>query len=104
MAQTLRSQSPLALINRDIKEHPKENTFAAATLVLGLVALITAAFPGLHLVSSWAGLFGVLAGAYGQMISATTGERSILVVGLGASALGFFLGMSNGGLFGGLVG
>jgi hypothetical protein len=46
---------------------------------------------------------GILTGARGQFVSVTTAERFVLVVGLGAAALGFFLGMSRGGLFGGLV-
>jgi hypothetical protein len=46
---------------------------------------------------------GILVGAYGQWISETTRERFGLILGLGASAIGFFLGMAHGGLFGGLI-
>ena len=58
-------------------------------------------FHSLHLLSSWAGLVGILTGAYGQFVSVTTRERFALIMGLGASAVGFFLGMAHGGLFGG---
>ncbi len=44
---------------------------------------------------------GILTGGYGQFISATTAERFVLVLGLGASAVGFFLGIAHGGLWGG---
>jgi uncharacterized membrane protein len=109
MAQTARQHhGPLAtvssVLNSDGKAHPVQNTFAAATIVLGLVAFVTAQFDNLHLISSWTGLIGILSGAWGQMISATTSERFLLVIGLGAAAIGFFLGMAHGGLFGGVLG
>lgn len=109
MAQAIRPQrNPLAglaaLMNTDGKAHPVENGFALATIVLGVVAFITAHFHDLHLVSSWAGLVGILVGARSQMISATTGERFVTIIGLGAAAVGFFLGMAHGGLFGGVIG
>lgn len=93
-----------AALNSDGKPHPVENTFVALTVVLGALAAISSLWTGLHLLSSWSGLIGVLTGAWGQFISATTGERFLLIIGLGASAFGFFLGMAHGGLFGGLIG
>ncbi|MFI9204196.1 hypothetical protein [Streptomyces sp. NPDC053048] len=93
-----------AALNSDGKSHPVENTFAAVTVVLGGLAAISSLWTGLHLLSSWSGLAGILTGAWGQFISATTGERFLLVIGLGAAALGFFLGMAHGGLFGGVIG
>ncbi|MFI8995617.1 hypothetical protein [Streptomyces sp. NPDC053542] len=109
MAHAVQPQKPqqhglLSLLNSDGKAHPVENTLAAVTLVLGLIAVISAYFTHLHLLSSWAGLFGIGTGAWGQFISVTTGERFVLIIGLGAAALGFFLGMAHGGLFGGVLG
>ncbi|MFI1798447.1 hypothetical protein ACH427_14010 [Streptomyces sp. NPDC020379] len=109
MTQAARQpRGPRALINSalnsDGKPHPLENTFAAVTIVLGALAFISSAFTNLHLLSSWSGLVGILTGAYGQFISATTGERFLLIIGLGAAAVGFFLGMAHGGLFGGVIG
>lgn len=105
MAQAARSQHGfLSFLDTDGKPHPVENTFAAATIVLGVVAFVTAMFHHLHLVSSWTGLVGIITGAWGQFISATTAERFVLIIGLGASAMGFFLGMAHGGLFGGVLG
>ncbi|MER5782852.1 hypothetical protein ABT104_14185 [Streptomyces mobaraensis] len=102
------SRNPRSLINSvlnsDGKPHPRENTLAAATVVLGLLAIVSSAWSNLHLLSSWSGLVGILTGAWGQFISATTGERFLLIIGLGASAIGFFLGMAHGGLFGGVIG
>ncbi|MBA0052837.1 hypothetical protein E0L36_18745 [Streptomyces sp. AJS327] len=86
------------MLNTDGRSHPVENSFAAATLLLGVVAFVTALWPGLHVISGWTGLVGILTGAWGQMISATTGERFVLIIGLGASAVGFYLAMAHGGL------
>ncbi|RLV01413.1 hypothetical protein CTZ27_13020 [Streptomyces griseocarneus] len=105
MTQAARQpRGPLALLNSDGKSHPVENTFAVVTVVLGALALVSSAFDNLHLLSSWSGLVGIVTGAWGQFISATTGERFLLIIGLGASALGFFLGMAHGGPFGGVIG
>ncbi|MGK5636891.1 hypothetical protein ACSNOK_00985 [Streptomyces sp. URMC 126] len=93
-----------AVLNSDGKPHPRENTLVAVTVVLGLLALVSSAFHHLHLLSSWSGLVGILTGAWGQFVSATTGERFLLIIGLGAAAIGFFLGMAHGGLFGGVIG
>ncbi|MEU9026119.1 hypothetical protein AB0D46_01005 [Streptomyces sp. NPDC048383] len=104
MAQAMRPQSPISLLATDGKPHPLQDTLMAATLVLGAVAFITAFWHHLHLISSWAGLIGILTGGYGQFISITTRERFVLIIGLGAAAIGFFLGMAHGGLFGGWLG
>lgn len=104
MAQTMRPNIAGSLFATDHKPHPVQDTLLAVTLVLGVVSFVTAMFHHLHLLSSWTGLVGILTGAYGQFISETTRERFGLIVGLGASAVGFFLGMAHGGLFGGLIG
>lgn len=102
MAQALRPNTAGGLFATDGKPHPLQDTLLAVTLVLGITSFITAMFHHLHLLSSWTGLVGILTGAYGQWISVTTRERFGLVLGLGAAAVGFFLGMAHGGLFGGL--
>lgn len=100
-----RRSSPIGrIINSDGKRHPKENALMVATVLLGLVAIVAAPFSGMHLLASWAGLLGILAGAWGLMISKTTAERFLVIIGLGAAAVGFYLGMAEGGLFGGLIG
>lgn len=104
MAQTSRPTVAGSLFATDHKPHPLQDTLLAVTLVLGVTAVITAAFNSLHLISSWAGLIGIITGASGQFVSETTRERFGLILGLGASAVGFFLGMAHGGLFGGIIG
>ncbi|MCQ0024720.1 hypothetical protein M4914_18330 [Streptomyces somaliensis DSM 40738] len=104
MAQAFQRHHRSSLLATDGKPHPLQDTLMAVTLVLGALAFATAQFPGLHLISSWAGLVGILTGAYGQYVSETTRERTFLIIGLGAAAVGFFLGMARGGLFGGVIG
>ncbi|MEU6208705.1 hypothetical protein ACFYUL_24580 [Streptomyces sp. NPDC004311] len=103
-AKAMRSQASISLLATDGKPHPLQDALMVATVVLGAVAFVTAFFHNLHLLTSWAGLIGILTGAYGQFISVTTRERFALIIGLGASAIGFYLGMAHGGLFGGWAG
>ncbi|MEV5953421.1 hypothetical protein AB0M11_06475 [Streptomyces sp. NPDC051987] len=100
MAQALRPNTAGSLFATDGKTHPLQDSLMAATLALGLIAFITSFFHSLHLLSSWTGLIGIFTGLYGQWISITTRERFGLILGLGASGIGFFIGMANGGLFG----
>ncbi|MFE5395678.1 hypothetical protein ACFQ9U_14045 [Streptomyces sp. NPDC056568] len=101
MAQIMRPAKPrTGLLATDGKPHPLQDTLLAVALVLGVLALATASFRGLHILTSWAGLLGVLTAGYGQFISVTTRERFGLVVALGASALGMFFGVDHGGFFG----
>ncbi|MFD6291447.1 hypothetical protein [Streptomyces sp. NPDC060205] len=104
MAQTLRPNTAGSLFATDHKPHPLQHTLVAVTVILGVTAFVSAMFHSLHLLSSWAGLIGIVTGAYGQFVSETTRERFALIVGLGASAVGFLLGMAHGGLFGGVIG
>ncbi|MEW1901934.1 MULTISPECIES: hypothetical protein [unclassified Streptomyces] len=103
MAQAMRRDPGHSLFATDGKPHPLQDTLVGVTLVLGVLAFVTAQFHSLHLLSSWAGLIGILTGGYGQFISATTRERFLLIVGLGAAAFGFYLGMAHGGLFTGVI-
>ncbi|MER7535506.1 hypothetical protein ABTX77_12050 [Streptomyces sp. NPDC097704] len=103
MAQAMRPDPGHSLFATDGKPHPLQDTLMAVTLVLGIISFTTAQFYNLHLLSSWTGLIGILTGAYGQFISVTTRERFLMILGLGASAFGFYLGMAHGGLFGGVI-
>lgn len=102
MAQAV--HGPLSFLNTDGRAHPKENALAVVTVVLGLVAFVSGFFDGAHLLASWAGLAGIVVGGWGQMVSATTAERFALIIGMGGAGVGFYLGVANGGLFGGLLG
>jgi hypothetical protein len=101
MAHAERRMSAFTL-NTDGKTHPVQNSLAVLTAVLGAIALVSCFFDNLHLLSSWSGLAGICTGLWGQYVSATTAERFVLVIALGASAVGFGIGLAHGGLFGGV--
>jgi hypothetical protein len=88
--------------NTDGRPHPLVNSLAIVTLVLGGIAAISSIWSNLHLLSSWTGLAGILTGGWAQYISVTTAERFALIIGLGAAAVGFYIGVAHGGLTGGL--
>ncbi|MFE7751094.1 hypothetical protein [Streptomyces sp. NPDC057428] len=92
-----------SLFATDGRPHPLQEALMAVTGVLGVLAFVAAQFHSLHLLSSWAGLIGLLVGAYGQYHSRTTWQRFGFIMGMGSSAVGFYLGMAHGGLFGGVI-
>jgi hypothetical protein len=97
MAQHHTAQAHHLTFNTDGRPHPLENSLVAVTFVLGVIAVATAGFHSLHAISTWTGIVGILTGGWGQYISVTTAERYVLIIGLGMSALGFYLGMAHGG-------
>jgi hypothetical protein len=98
MGLTLRRpQVPHVTLNTDGKRHPRENAATGATVLLGTLAFTCAFFPGLHVPGSWLGLLGMVVGFYAQYISATTAERFLNVIFLGAAFIGFGVSMGNGG-------
>ncbi|MFD8750605.1 hypothetical protein ACFV0O_06465 [Kitasatospora sp. NPDC059577] len=99
MAQSVH-RMPALTLNTDGHPHPRENTLVALTAVLGVIAFTTSFFYDLHLLTSWTGLAGVVTGFWGVFVSVTTAERFVLMVSLGASAVGFYLGIARGGLWG----
>ncbi|MER5354942.1 hypothetical protein ABT093_32040 [Kitasatospora sp. NPDC002551] len=99
MAQTVH-RMPALTLNTDGHPHPRENTLVGLTAALGAIAFITSFFHNLHLLTSWTGLFGIVTGLLGMYISVTTAERFVLMIALGASAIGFYLGIARGGLWG----
>ncbi|MFE1584436.1 hypothetical protein [Streptomyces sp. NPDC059402] len=101
MAQIMRPAKPrTGLLATDGKPHPLQDTLLAVTALLAVLAVATASFRGLHVLTSWAGLLGVLTGGYGQYVSETTRERFGLVLALGVSAFGLFFGIYHGGFVG----
>ncbi|MFC1417569.1 hypothetical protein [Streptacidiphilus cavernicola] len=82
-----------------VKTHPLQDTLAAVTMVLALVAISTCAFRGLHMVASWTGLAGIVTGAVGQYLSVTTAERFVLVCAGVVAAVGLGIGLAHGGLW-----
>ena len=84
-------------MDSDGQAHPRENRLVLITVVLGIVALACAFVESLHIVASVAGLLGMIVGLWAQMVSATTAQRWIIVIALGAATIGFAFGLANGG-------
>ena len=93
-----RPRSPLTL-NSDGQRHPLENSLAVFTLITGLIVFAVGWVVSLHVFASVLGIVSLLVGLYAQMISATRGERMIIVTGLVAAFVGTALGFAHGGFW-----
>lgn len=67
------------------------------TFAGGLLALACGATHRAHFVAVCIGVIMILFGFYSQLVSATTRERWINVIGIGMAFLGLGLGLSHGG-------
>jgi hypothetical protein len=79
------------------RRHRRENSLSAVTIVGGLVAFVSGLVTSAHLIAVCVGLATFLFGLYSQLVSATTAERWVNVVGIGLSFVGLGLGLSHGG-------
>jgi hypothetical protein len=78
-------------------DHQKENSLAVITLVGGLIAFVCGIVHAGHFVAVCLGIVMVLFGLYSQLVSATTRERWVNVLGIGLAFVGVGLGLSHGG-------
>jgi hypothetical protein len=84
-------------LNTDGERHPLENSLAVAAICIGLAALVLGFIPATHFFGAVAGVIGLPLALYSQMISATTGERWLNVVGMVGSFVGAGFAISHGG-------
>lgn len=77
--------------------HSLDALLAIATFTLGAIGLVLVA-AGVPLPGMWLGAVGVVAGLWGQMISRTTSERFLDVIGLVCAGLAFAIGAAQGDL------
>lgn len=91
--------SPLAIPRRLAarQAHPLENSLAVVTVVAGFVTFVTGAVHDTHFIAVCLGIVTFLFGLYSQMVSATTVERWLNVLGIGMAFVGLGLGLSHGG-------
>ena len=100
MSQTVSPQQRSHFIlNTDGRHHPFANTLSVLAGCLAVISAVSAWYPSTHLVGSWTGGFGLLAGLWAQMISATTAERFINVSAMIVSGVGLLFGLAHGGLY-----
>ncbi|GAA2443163.1 hypothetical protein GCM10010191_69470 [Actinomadura vinacea] len=88
---------PVLTLNTDGERHPVENSLAVASITLGLLALVLGFIPATHFFGALAGVIGLPLSLYSQLVSATTGERWLNVVGMVASFVGAAFALSHGG-------
>ena len=77
--------------------HPRETSLAVTTLVGGLIAAVSGAVHAGHFIAVCVGIATILFGLYSQLVSATTSERWVNVIGIGLAFVGVGLGLSHGG-------
>jgi CHASE2 domain-containing sensor protein len=77
--------------------HPRETSLSAMTIVGGLIAAVSGVVHAGHFVAVCVGIATIMFGLYSQLVSATTGERWINVIGIGLAFVGVGLGLSHGG-------
>jgi hypothetical protein len=79
------------------RQHQRENSLSAITIIGGLVAFVCGIVVQAHLIAACVGLATFLFGLYSQLVSATTAERWFNVIGIGLAFVGLGLGLSHGG-------
>ena len=68
-----------------------------ASFALGMVLRYVTSTHGIAISAAATGLASLLVGLYAQMMSATRGERILLVTGMIAGFVGLALGLAHGG-------
>jgi hypothetical protein len=87
----------ITLLNNDGERHPKENSLAVISFLLGVAAFGLGLIVAAHLPASIIGIIGFPIALYSQMVSATTGQRWLNVIGMIGSFIGLALAIANGG-------
>lgn len=77
--------------------HRLQGWLAVASVTIGVLALILGWIEETHFPGAVAGLIGLPLSLYSQMISATTNERWLNVIGMVTSFLGISFALNNGG-------
>jgi hypothetical protein len=85
------------LLNNDGERHPMENSLAVISFVLGVAAFALGLLVAAHLPASIIGVVGFPIALFSQMVSATTGQRWLNVIGMIGSFIGLALAIAHGG-------
>jgi hypothetical protein len=85
------------LLNTDGERHPKENSLAVVSFVLGVGAFALGFVVAAHLPAAVIGVVGFPIALYSRMVSATTGQRWLNVIGMIGSFIGLALAIAHGG-------
>ncbi|TYB49268.1 hypothetical protein [Actinomadura chibensis] len=81
----------------EVEPHKLQAVLAVVAVTIGIAALIMGWIPQTHLPGAVAGVIGLPIALYSQLISATTNERWLNVIGMVTSFLGVAFALSHGG-------
>jgi hypothetical protein len=84
-------------LNSDGQRHPAINGSAAYALVAGLISCALGLMNTAHFLGTLLGVTAFIIGIIAQMMSVTTQQRMVIVVGVVASFVGLGLGFAHGG-------
>ncbi|MFB4304955.1 hypothetical protein [Actinomadura sp. GTD37] len=79
------------------ESHRLQDVLAVASVTIGIAALVLGWIPATHFPGALLGVIGLPVALYSQMISATTNERWLNVIGMVASFIGTGFALSHGG-------
>ena len=85
-------------LNSDGQRHPVINSTGAYALIAGVISLVLGLMNVAHFAGTLLGLTAFIAGLVAQMMSTTTGQRIVIIVGVVAAFPGLGLGIAHGGL------
>jgi hypothetical protein len=91
------AQQPATRTQAESEPHRLQDVLAVAAVTIGLAALILGWIPSTHFLGAVLAVIGLPLALYSQMISATTNERWLNVIGMIAAFVGGGFALSNGG-------
>ncbi|MFA1540205.1 hypothetical protein [Actinomadura monticuli] len=97
MPQEATGTQPTTRTEAKPESHRYQDVLAVAAVTIGIAALILGWIPATHFPGAVLGVIGLPVALYSQMISATTNERWLNVIGMVASFIGAGFALSNGG-------
>ncbi|WP_131737313.1 hypothetical protein [Actinomadura roseirufa] len=84
-------------VDAQAERHPLENALAVAAITIGVGALILGSVPATHFFGALAAVIGLPLALYSQLISATTNERWLNVIGMVTAFIGGAFALRHGG-------
>ena len=91
------TQRPAVRARAEQESHRLQDVMAVAAVTIGIAALVLGWIPATHFPGAVLGVIGLPVALYSQMISATTNERWLNVIGMITSFVGAGFALSNGG-------
>ncbi|TDD68541.1 hypothetical protein E1293_36865 [Actinomadura darangshiensis] len=90
-------RQPAVRSRAEAEPHRRQDVLAVVAVTIGIAALILGWIPATHFFGSVFGAVGLPVALYSQMVSATTNERWLNVIGMIAAFVGGGFALSNGG-------